>query len=174
MRESQAHSRIGPSALISARVGRWCCFCTSGSTAKHRASAPDASEHTPQRHRLRLLLLLNLDASAHHGFHKVNAHPTTSHSLLLFAVTGMWDGAGVQLSVTSSAEAGGSEAFALGPADPEIDTRACQPRRDKRITCTSGYSSARGTICAACGCTRVVGGLAAGPRFVSSWLLASA
>ena len=69
----------------------------SQSTAKHRASPPDASEHTPQRHRLRLLL--NLDAAV---------------------------------------------------------------------------SSARGTLCAARGCTRVVGGLAVDPRFVSSWLLASA
>ena len=43
---------------------------------------------------------------------------------------------------------------------------------EERIIRTSGHSSARGTLLAARGCTRVVGGLAAGPRFVSSLRLA--
>ena len=76
----------------------------------------------------------------------------------------------VKLSVTSSGRAGGSEAFLPGPANPEMDTRACEPRREKRITRAIGNSSARGTPCAARGCTRVVAGLAVGPGFVSSWL----
>ena len=32
----------------------------------------------------------------------------------------------MQLSVTSSGRGGGSEAFAPGPANPEIDTRQCR------------------------------------------------
>ena len=180
MRRSQAHSRIGPSASRS--CGKMALFLylwppwytrQSQSTAEHRASAPDALEHTPQRHCLRLLVSVN--AAVHHGFHQVSSHPTTSHSLLPFAVTSMWDEVGCsQASVTSSAGAGGSEAVAPGPADPEIETRACQPRRDKSITRTAGHSSARGTLCAARGCTHVVGGSAVGPRFVSSYPLASA
>ena len=49
---------------------------------------------------------------------------------------------------------GGSEALAPGRADPEIDTRACQPRRENRNTLTSGHISACGTFCAARDCTR--------------------
>ena len=71
----------------------------------------------------------------------------------------------VRWSVASWGYAVGSEAFAPGPAGPETDTRARQPRRRKRITHPNTHLT-HGAPCSARDRARVVGGVAVGPRFV--------
>ena len=77
----------------------------------------------------------------------------------------------MKLSVTSSGRAGGSEAFLPGPADPEIDTRACEPRSGEKNhtrnwTLFSPRYTLRGAWLHACGWW--VGGW---PKVCVSWLL---
>ena len=64
---------------------------------------------------------------------------------------------------------GGSEAFAPDPADPEIDTRASQPHREKKKH--AHQNTVRSMVhVARCVSARVVGGVVLDPRFVFGWL----